>query len=397
MFDAQFILANEMFAAGNLAAVDIICRDVLAADPGNANALNFIGVVAAQIGELDKAKDYFTAAGDAQAAANLDMLKQFAPRPMPRGPHYLLIKAWGYGFWSDVTQVLGSLFLAELTGRIPVVHWGPASLFGDGTGDAFTRYFLPVTNITLEDLCRVPRATFFPPKWTHENLRQDKINKWSGDGSRSGVVNFLHRPETIAVSDFYIGTQHVLPWANTNRPLDTELRRLAQTYLNPQPAITKAAGAFVAAHFKGAPFAAIHLRGSDKYPEDADLAANNAALVAALDRLDPACRIFLLTDDEKNLADMKTRFGERLVATQCQRTDTETGLHHLPDTDRARAGREVMIDACIALRAERFFGNPNSNVAAMIGVMKDWQPGCCTLIGSSIFERSQLPLYVRRS
>ena len=42
---------------------------------------------------------------------------------------FLLIKAWGFGFWSDVLHVLGGLMLAELTRRQPVVFWGSNSLY----------------------------------------------------------------------------------------------------------------------------------------------------------------------------------------------------------------------------------------------------------------------------
>jgi len=51
-------------------------------------------------------------------------------RPFQRVEKFLLIKAWGYGFWSDVSHVLGQLLVAELTGRTPIVHWGQNSLFG---------------------------------------------------------------------------------------------------------------------------------------------------------------------------------------------------------------------------------------------------------------------------
>ena len=44
---------------------------------------------------------------------------------------YLLIKAWGFGFFSDVNHIIGQLLIAELTGRIPIVYWGKNSLFGE--------------------------------------------------------------------------------------------------------------------------------------------------------------------------------------------------------------------------------------------------------------------------
>ena len=90
---------------------------------------------------------------------------------------------------------------------------------------------------------------------------------------------------------------------------------------------------------------------------------------------------------------MKERHGERLVATDCQRTSTDEGVHYLPGIDPVRAGREVLTDACLALRATRFIGNGRSNVSAMIAVMKDWAPGDCTLIGPSVLMERNLRIH----
>ena len=53
----------------------------------------------------------------------------------------------------------------------------------------------------------------------------------------------------------------------------------------------------VAAQFKGAPFVALHLRGSDKMLEDPQLVASIDASLAALANIDPSWPIFVLTDD----------------------------------------------------------------------------------------------------
>src|SRR6185295_85886 len=98
----------------------------------------------------------------------------------------------------------------------------------------------------------------------------------------------------------------------------------------------------------------------------------------------PSWPIFLMTDDEHCLARMKSLYGSRIVATQCQRTATEEGVHYLPTVNPVEAGREVLIDTIVALRAGRFIGNGRSNVSAMIAVMKDWGPGACTLVGRSV-------------
>jgi len=151
--------------------------------------------------------------------------------------------------------------------------------------------------------------------------------------------------------------------------------------------------AFCDVHLAGRPFVAVHLRGSDKIKEDPALNATNAEILAALDAVDPSWPIFLLTDDAHCLARMKARYGDRIVATDCQRTETEEGVHYLSTVDPVQAGREIMIDTYLALRANRFIGNGLSNVSAMTAVLKDWPAENLILIGRSLLMDRNLHLY----
>src|SRR5205085_3924453 len=176
------------------------------------------------------------------------------------GDRYLLIKAWGFGFWSDVSALLGALLLAEITGRIPVTHWGTNSLFGDGSGgDAFTRYFEPVSDLRLHDLARLDDATFFPPKWSRTNLAEENVAKWRGSGSRGAAIYFLSRPEKIAICDFYTGVINVAPWIPAGHPMHGKplaeiYRYLVARYLRPCAIVHSACDQFLGAHLRGAPF-----------------------------------------------------------------------------------------------------------------------------------------------
>src|SRR6516225_5901486 len=114
MFKQQLEFAAGALASGKLAATEIVCRDILDVDPKNVAALNLLGIVAAKVGASDHSKAYFKAAlriepNNERVRANLNLLKtvpapQSVGRPVNRS---LLIKSWGYGFWSDVSQVLG--------------------------------------------------------------------------------------------------------------------------------------------------------------------------------------------------------------------------------------------------------------------------------------------------
>jgi hypothetical protein len=401
-------LAETHLSAGNLVLTDFICREVLAADPRNAAALALLGALAQRLGLQRQAVDYFRAAlaRDPHYAPAKTSLASLAGAATPfaaahaiDGRRYLLIKAWGFGFWSDTTHVLGSLLLADLTDRVPVVHWGRNSLFGDGSGrDAFCTYFAPVSPFTLETLAALPGADFFPAKWSPANLGSDEIAKWNGPGSRLGGIAFLARPETIAVADFYIGVIDLLPWIPRShrlfgKSLDAVYRDLASRYLHPRPEILAAVDAFWHAHLAGTEAIAVHVRGTDKVKEMGDLARFNQLYFEYLDRCDPAWRIFLLTDDTRWVDAFRSRYGDRVVLTDCDRTERNEGLHYLPHTDRTHLGREVIVDVQLALRCARFVGNGASTVSAIIAALKSWRKGECVLLAPSGLQTRNLFLY----
>jgi hypothetical protein len=407
MYEQDFQIATTAFKDGNLAASEIVCRVILDADPGHAKALNLLGVIAARVGAREQAATYLADALARDPASrtvqrNLDAVRATAPLAAPAGERFLLVKAWGFGFWSDATHVLGAMLLAEITGRIPAIHWGRNSLFGDASGgDAFRLYFEPVSSVTLQDLARLPGAGFFPGKWNSGNLGLEDVARWQGQGSRAAALYFLNRPETVIVSDFHFGVHDVAPWLPAAHPLHGKslaeiTRYLVAKYLRPHRRVLEAVDAFFQARLQGAPFAAIHLRGSDKIIEDPSLQAAQDILLAEAALLDPAWRLFLLTDDEGLLARMTARYGDRVVFTDCQRTASDTGVHYLPNIDRSRAGMEVLTDTLLALRANRFAGNGRSNVSGMIALMKDWSPGDCMLIGKNILEERNLYLYMHK-
>jgi hypothetical protein len=144
--------AMTAFKAGKLAAADIATRQSLELAPDNVAAVHFLGILAARVGAREQAMCAFREAlalepGNDRIRQNLHAAEAMTPSVLPATDRYLLIKSWGFGFWADVSQVLGSLLLAEATGRIPVVHWGTESLFSDKSGrDAFGFYFEPVSS-----------------------------------------------------------------------------------------------------------------------------------------------------------------------------------------------------------------------------------------------------------
>jgi hypothetical protein len=388
MPERELALANQALIAGNLAASEVVCRDILETAPDNPVARNLLGIIASKVGAIDHARRHFEAALAAAPQSqvlrrNLDRLARAAAPAPAGGPRYLLIKAWGYGLWSDISHVLGSLLLAEITDRIPVTHLGRNSLFRDEAGrDVFQNYFRPVSPVSLDDLLRLENPTFFPSKWSRANLEEEDVFKWNGPGSRLGALYFLNRPETIAVSDFYVGVIYVQPWIPPahpmhGKPLDAIYRYLVEKYLRLNAPAQAACDAFHARYLQGTPFLAAHMRGTDKILEDGNVYATHQACMDELAALDPAWRIFVLTDDAPIAARLKASYGERAVLADCQRSSSQLGVHFQPGLDRFRAGLEVVIDTFLGMRADRFIGNGRSNISAIIAAVKAGQPGHC--------------------
>lgn len=407
---ARLRLARQCISDGNLAAANILCCNVLDRQKDDATAWNLLGVVATRLQIWDKAAEFFRVArelGQAEAGANFETAARAAAAMPARAAQdrFLLIKAWGAGFWSDVAHVLGGLILAEITGRKPVIHWGSNSKFGDGTSaDAFTRFFEPVSDLTVEDLVALDRADFFPRKWRGENLLDEDNAKWSGEGSRLDALYLLKRPERVVVADYFISIANFAPWIpaqNALAPLSIGdlYREAIRRHFQPRAAILDAAKAVFLEKLGDGPFIAVHIRGSDKVGEATFTTSSETfrahitgEIYKILDQTEAARRIFLMTEDARIARETQGRYGDRVVMTRSQRTDDDRGVHFRDDVDHVRLGAEVMIDVFIALQAAAFIGLGGSNVAAMTALLRDWPPRRCVLLGQSILlRRGQMP------
>jgi protein O-GlcNAc transferase len=168
---------EHIWHKGNLAQAEIHLRLAHEAQPENPVILNFLGWIASAVNLPQFAINYFSEASrlspDWQVPqTNLQKAhEQLRRNEQLKGPstgekydgpekkhnnkagNFLLIKAWSYGFWSDVSHVLGQLLVAEITGRTPIVHWDSNSLFGDGTGsNAFEFYFETLSDVDVGDI-----------------------------------------------------------------------------------------------------------------------------------------------------------------------------------------------------------------------------------------------------
>lgn len=395
-------VVNRLLMEGNLPLANYLVRQFLESRP-ESPALNYLlASIVGAVGRIEEAKRLLRevlaiAPGFDSARDELLLLEQETPaaaRSSAKGDRYLLIRAWGFGFWSDVSHVLGQLLLAEITDRVPVIHWGAGSRFSDGRGEAFRHFFRPVSQAVIDDL-PASELEYFPPKWTRDAAVGPDRSKFDGEWSRMDAIYFLERPEAVLVSDFFTPVAGMLPWIPSThqdhgrRPVDI-MRRLAASYLRPIPELQHRVDTFVESRLADRRWIAVHLRGSDKSLESADLDLVNDEIMDEADLAivgETDARVLLISDDERLVERARVRWGERVLTTDVCRTSSDQGVHYLAGLDPIALGREVLMDAMIAVRCGRFIGNGQSNVSAMIECLREWPEQACRMIRPSMFSR----------
>jgi hypothetical protein len=406
-------LAQQWLDRGWLTAADLGLRQMIEAGADRADARNMLGKIALAAGEPGIAAEEFRRALGSEpyfkpAARHLRQAEQ-DPRNTPQPgsdawrrerlaaggrPGFLVIRAWGAGFWSDVDHVLGSLLLAEITGRVPIVSWWGGSRWAPpGCESAWELYFAPVSDASLDEVF-APAARIFPEGWTRARLAQPTEQRWPDPAQRFGGLALLNRPEEVLIADFHncvAQLRHWLPSAHSLRGLPTIdiYRDLVRRFLRVVPAIQQEVDLFRRARIGAQPALALHLRGSDKVNELPNLDAANAACLRRADAVlaaDPAMRLFLLTDSVPLLNGAAARFGARLITTESRRTSDHTGVHFLENAalDRYRLGVEVLRDTLLAAGCDRFIGLGLSNVACAVQHLKDWPQGACEVLGHNL-------------
>ena len=400
--------AELLLALGFVTPAELLCRYLLDRGRRSQATRRVLGDVALALGEPARAALEFSEAvalGDDSVATRIRLVKaeqSARQKPPPgAGERFLLIKAWGYGFWSDVSHVLGQLLLAELTGRIPVVHWGGNSLFSDDPAvNAFESFFEPVSRYSVKELALGERS-YYPAKWNAANLSRGALQQFEGPGSRCSSLYTFERTEEVVVSDFHFPVHDLVPCIPPGHPLhgmsSEQLQlHLFQRYLKVKPWIAAKAEAFYRHKMAGNTHLALHVRGGDKGGEDPNLARLNELYHPEIERFllhTPKARLFLITDDKEILSGYLERYRDRVVHTGATRTETAQGVHYQSHASRYRLGEEVIVDALLAARCESFIGNGLSNVSCAVAQMKGWPRGSVRLLGARLDRLRQITLY----
>lgn len=373
----------ERFGKGNYPQSEIYVRDFLEKQPRNEQALDLLSKIRTAYG----------------IESNFRLSEQIRPEKIEE--RYLLIKSWGYGFWSDAHHVASQLLLAELTHRKPIVWWGSNSLYGDGSEtDCFARYFLPVGDAILT---HIPAdASVYPSKWKKNNLLKEDVDKWFGEGSRLAAQYIFARDETLVVSDFYSTLDSIIPWIDRESIYygknEQEIYSIIfQKYFKVSNRLQKKIDDFYEKNMSQKNWVAVHMRGTDKRDEHRKLDDTNSVIYPYVDlviKKNPELGIFLVTDSNVFLNEFKDRYGSSLLTTIARRSNGQVPVHK-SRVQGWEIGDEIVIDTFLATRCSFFLGNKASNFSLATYDLKKWPNGCAFLIGSQSIRSRNYSLHAR--
>ena len=411
----------------NYSQVDLYAQHILRVLPNDPHANLAVAWVAARFGFYDRLQISFNTANQSSLSVNdgrpLELLAEdlhvdlskiiekissipsTVESKLPQRnqkTHFHIAKAWGFGFGSEMSALMGQAYIAEAMDRELIVHWGSNFLYrpSEGSDCVFHYYFEPFNELTIDDALIVIDDVY-PPKWKKENILLENLGKRNGDNSKLSALYLLNRPEHLTVSDYYSGVVNSKPWVSKKWPLshlsvDDAYHYLAKKYLRPQQNIVSEVDEFVAQNLPSK-FIAVHARGSDKDEGYRALTSiPRQTLECAKERLKnmPSdSKLFLMTDDTALLEIYQSEFGHCLVQTDCQRCDTQVGVHYDQNTDKHSAGREMLIDMLIAARADCFIGLGLSNPSQLIRYFGDFTDDNYLLFGENRLKQFNTHLY----
>lgn len=305
---------------------------------------------------------------------------------------FLLIKSWGYSLWADVEHVMGQLLAAELTDRIPVVHWGMDSMYSESMNtNSFELFFEPVSPYTINDVIH-PDYTYYPPIWNFANVMMgdpDKL-RWK----HRDIESMMASDANIVVSDVHYHINSLLPWIKEGHHMYGMTpyqiyRYLYDTYLTVKPEINDKVQQFINRNpiFRDEkPIVGVHVRGNALVNEINQLYSLNNYYHPNIWQFFTrygARHLLLITDSEKIEKEyMKQYYFNDVIIVSDSKKRLFKGPIRLCNTDYPNKRRkgielvkdtfEILKDTYLALQCDFFIGNGYSSLSNAVLRLKDW-------------------------
>ena len=257
------------------------------------------------------------------------------------------------GLFAYVNFALNQLQYCEKKNYRPVVWFGKRSVdntpnpyyqqeYGENTWDYF---FEPVAGLTYADVearLEQPDGTF--PKQNFSELSLDQL--WHmHENDPESIFPYPH-------GIFCDKAEFDNEWYSKQR---RKAHELIEKYVHVKPHIIAKVDNFYQSNFAGNLVIGVHIRGTDKgsarsAPRLMRIVkpASYFKYIDEYTEKNGDCKIFVATDQEQFLDEMRQRYGDRILSYEAMRTRSTVSAFQVQEGNNYMKGEEVLID-CLLL------------------------------------------------
>ena len=303
---------------------------------------------------------------------------------------YLLIREWGCGFYADFLHVTQGLYLAELLGRQPLVHWGKESLYNNTSHQDVFKDFFDYEALGLSEFMPNHKDTF-PSEYKISPEQILLKNKY--DTSEKTQLNYLQNLLTsnceLVVYDRFLNLGKLLPllgidasnfsYKNLVSKYHKPCYTLLENYDREMKSLNLSPGCYNSIQLR----LSEKVRTQDNYDSVLNQYYDFFNEKAGCSNMD----LFICSEDQKAIDFFSEKYPGRVVSSSASRNvykfDKESSklgitdnqfvpefLLKTPGMEKKWLGMEVITDVMIASKSNLFIGS-DSNVAKVISFLLD--------------------------
>ena len=200
--------------------------------------------------------------------------------------------------------------------------------------------------------------------YTEKNKVNNSFNAWDYYFQQDVNLDYLKINSKFLYSEPFFSQKFFYEYIIENT---SYMHFLFKKYIKIRREILDEVNEFVTKEFGNSNIIGIHWRGTDlkKHYSNGSISKENYAdkfykLVDPILKNKPNSKIFLCTEENRYLENFKERFGNKIINTQCFRSDSDLPPHLMNnrprDLHRYNLGREVLIDAILLSRTNTIIG-----------------------------------------
>ena len=250
------------------------------------------------------------------------------------------------GFCAMLTYTLNGIRMAVHDGAVPVVRYGREAtrfFYDSSRGEnVWEYYFEPVSTVRYEELRTALDRGEVSPQQVHSFTRRQICDWHHSDSDRIATFWAKDVPEDPSV------------WMEAKRALG---RKYVSEFVRVKPHVTEKVNTYWHSWIRPQFTIGVHIRGTDfAYAEPTSPLAYFEAIDQYLaNRATGPFRIFLATDQSQFVDLFRQRYGERLIAYDCLRSNRRRPPYKFSSASPYKRGEDVLIDVLLLSRCDFLF------------------------------------------